>query len=203
VVREYASVMRAVNIRKAEIERAQTIKVARALHRMRTDPDQRWHDASGGGKSNDHAFCEWAAAEMEQGFHPTYVWQLLSAGYVLPALENSVNTILPGTAGQIVRLAGLRKLKPLPGVKAGADVMVEIWEEAVEESGGRQPSQAVVESKVRAWRKARKAVVTGDLDGSGEVRAHIRMLGEELKKLYEKDPAAVRAAIASWGMAFR
>ena len=195
IIRSYGDTMQAINHRRQEIERAQTIAVARSLYRLRHDPESRWLAEVQGGKANTWRFSEWAGRLM--GYSVAHVQQLLYAAETLHILESHQLTDdfpLPTTAGQIEKLSALRKL-PAVGhvVPTGAEALVSIWRQAVEDAGGKQPKQQTVEAAVKQWKVARHAVIEGDLTGGGKVRNRLRRITAELDKIAETDRQVVHA----------
>lgn len=199
-VRRYGEQIRELRVRTAEIERAATIDMARRLHRMRHDPERRWRGP--GDKDTDYVFARWAVGEM--ALSAPYVKNLLSVAQGLAILENRMlkdPIPLPATAGQILRLSAA-KVRKLPDADR---VIPNLWMAAVEDAGGKQPSQQLVEAIVKRYMRDRGLVDSGALDRQDgaddqteKVKADLRSIRRKLAKLAALEPALVAAAVAEF-----
>lgn len=193
-VKRGASLIAAARARVQEAERAQTIDMARRLYRMRNDPHQYWRGP--GVNDTDNAFAQWAASEV--GLVAGYIGQLLSTAAGLLVLESSSyssNFPVPASAGQIRKLSSAY-LRKLPDADK---VIPNLWMQAVEDAGGRQPKQEVVESVVKRYVHDRKLVDQARADLSVEARevaARLRVMFKQWVRMFDRDPVQARAFAA-------
>jgi hypothetical protein len=187
-VRDAAERIQVQRARVEAIERAETIAMARCLLLMREDPAEPWRQA--GDRSTDNAFAMRVAETVP--LTPGVLSRYLNVGRTIRILESSpLLENLPGTAGQVLMLSAAY-LRKLPDADR---VIPNLWIAAVEDVGGGQPPQELVESKVKRYVRDRKAADTlagADLDDqSRRVVGQLRAMRRRLEKLHAIEPARV------------